>query len=127
MLSVIYYMCRPTEVALSDDYVETRKKLFQEKTGKRLSEYSDGVIDSIKNAEFRAWWSRGRILLFLIALATYFSIFCCLFVVTLYYTIFFSFTDDNFFCNSYKSRHDLSLFGSMLIFVVSWISFYVVC
>jgi len=120
MLTVIYYLSRPSELNTKD--ISAKKKLphiFARRIGS-----TDELIEAEINANFRIWWKRGRTILLCILLATIAAVISLMFVVNVYYATFFSFSDE--FCNGTKIRVTKFTFGWMFMLAVFLLCFYIV-
>ena len=124
VLSIVYYLCRPLEVPLNDKKKRSQNFPLQLQ---RLSEYPDEASDSVANADFRRWWRRGCALFLVLFFSTYIATCSCLVSLTLYYQVFFSTTDGDYFCSrTNESRILVSGYALTFTVLVGIFSIYIV-
>ena len=120
ILSVIYYMCRPSEQKLKDA-IETvkRKSLIRSST----FDVYDHESEALANMNFRKWWKRGRYILVAIFTGTISAAFSLISAINVYYQIFFSATDT--FCSYTRVRVSNYSFGYVCILILCVVMFYI--
>lgn len=123
-LTVIYYVSRPSEERIIDDYnndLRRRTLMSVSKSGPY-----DREGEALINKTFRSWWKRGRIILLILFAGTTTAVISLVCLVNVYYEIFF--TSSNAFCNSYGRTEKVKEYfgGFYTIAIIFGICFYVV-
>lgn len=117
VLTVLYYLGRPSEQKIDEDAYMKRKSLT-------MSSPYDTIGEDLINSNFRKWWRRGKALVVIILVTTTIAIITLICAVNVYYQIFFSSTSD--FCNAAPQRVKNFWFAFLFLFFLFAIAVYII-